>query len=72
MPKNKKIAKSWCKTQIIKRRDGGKCSMDYYENICQCEVDGGYIPINKLFIKRFGKNSINKNGTRILYNKMKI
>ena len=59
LSKKKEIASKWCKKQVYKGDSSGRCSI--HNDLCKCEDDGWYSPINNKFRWKFGFNSIKYN-----------
>ena len=58
LSKKKDIAKKWCKKQTYKGYVGD-CSI--HGDLCRCDDDGWFAPINNRFKWKFGFNSIKYN-----------
>jgi hypothetical protein len=59
LSKKKDIAKKWCKKQKYRGSPPGRC--DVHQDLCVCEDDGSFPPINNRFKWKFGFNSIKYN-----------
>ena len=59
LSKKKDIAKKWCKNQKYRDSPPGRCNV--HQDLCVCEDDGSFPPINNRFKWKFGFNSIKYN-----------
>jgi hypothetical protein len=59
LSKKKDIAKKWCKKQKYRGSPPGRCAV--HQDLCKCEDDGWFAPINNRFKWKFGFNSIKYN-----------
>ena len=61
LSKKKDIAKKWCKKQKYRGSPPGRCEV--HQDLCKCEDDGWFAPINNRFKWKFGLNSIKSNNS---------
>jgi hypothetical protein len=59
LSKKKSIADKWCKKQVYKGDTSGRCNVN--KDLCKCEDDGWFEPIDDRFRWKFGFNSIKYN-----------